>query len=146
MAVGEQLQNMVLGVLGPSGVLGGPWGYGVEAACCPSERCRHAEWCAAKQFLTSAYPRASGVGCWAKKLAWFEMEQGCLVSYRSLAASAAAARYWPHSCSELVRVLLWIRSNPTLSKPRVLRRQTACQSQFLCSAIQVRTSTSPARK
>ena len=43
LAVGEQLQNMVLGVLGPSGVLGGPWGYGVEAACCPSERCRHAE-------------------------------------------------------------------------------------------------------
>ena len=69
-AVGEQLQNMVLVVLG------GPWGYGVEAACCPSGGCRHAELCAAKLVRNARDLRASDVGCWAKKLPWFENRAG----------------------------------------------------------------------
>ena len=69
-AVGEQLQNMVLGVLG------GPWGMGSEAACCPSGGCRHAEWYAAKLFRNARDLRFSDAGCRAKKLAWFEIWGG----------------------------------------------------------------------
>ena len=57
-AVGEQLQNMVLGVLGST------LGMGSEAAGCPSDGSRRAERCVAKVFS----PLRSSQGQWCGQL------------------------------------------------------------------------------
>ena len=57
-AVGEQLQNMVLGVLGST------LGMGSEAAGCPSDGSRRAERCVAKVFS----PLRNSQGQWCGQL------------------------------------------------------------------------------
>ena len=69
-AVGEQLQNMVLGVLGST------LGMGSEAAGCPSDGSRRAERCVAKVFS----PLPSSQGQWCGQLSaespWLQ-NRGC---------------------------------------------------------------------
>ena len=70
-AVGEQLQNMVLGVLGST------LGMGSEAAGCPSDGSRRAERCVAKVF--SPLPSSQGQWCGqlsAESLVGFKIEEG----------------------------------------------------------------------